>query len=241
VHRIRGDAAPTGPGDPHWLCRWRSAGSTAAKAVDEVLDEHARGGRLTGPLLAREVAAATGRSDLLVAAASNPVRDLDLAAVRWDAAPLVLANRGLSGVDGTLSTAVGAGLAAGRRGRALVGDLAFLHDLNGLLLGPGEPEPDLQVVVLNDDGGGIFGLLEYGEPRHADVFERVFGTPHGADLAALSAGVGVAHERVGDLAGLQRALAAPPAGRSVLEVRAGRAGLRDLHAQIAAAVRAALR
>jgi 2-succinyl-5-enolpyruvyl-6-hydroxy-3-cyclohexene-1-carboxylate synthase len=172
---------------------------------------------------------------VLVCAASNPVRDLDLAARPWDGDRRVLANRGLSGIDGTLSTAVGAALVAGPT-RVLVGDLAFLHDLNGLLLGPGEPEPDLQAVVLNDDGGGIFGLLEHGDPARAAVFERVFGTPHGADLGALCAGLGVPHRRVTDLAALRSALATPPRGRSVVEVRAERSGLRDLHARVAAAV-----
>ena len=74
---------------------------------------------------------------------------------------------------------------------ALLGDLTFLHDANGLLIGPHEPQPDLTVVVVNDDGGGIFTLLEPGEPERAADFERVFGTPTGTDLAALCAAHGV--------------------------------------------------
>ena len=73
---------------------------------------------------------------------------------------------------------------------AIMGDLTFLHDSNGLVIGPDEPRPDLCIVVLNDDGGGIFALLEQGAPEHAGVFERVFGTPHGTDLAALCAATG---------------------------------------------------
>ena len=68
-----------------------------------------------------------------------------------------------------------------------MGDLTFLHDGTGLVIGPDEPRPDLTIVVVNDDGGGIFALLEQGAPEHAAVFERVFGTPHGVDLAALCA------------------------------------------------------
>lgn len=217
--------------DDGWLPEWLAAGSAAADAMDAVL-----GTSLSGPVVAREVAAATAPADVLVLAASNAVRDLDLAGRPWSSARAVVANRGLSGIDGTLSTATGVALATGARTRALVGDLAFLHDLGGLLLGPAEPEAQLQVVVLNDDGGGIFGLLEHGEARFAGVFERVFGTPHGADVASLCAGLGVPHRRAGDAGALRAALADPPPGRSVLEVRADRAGLRRLHEDIRRAV-----
>lgn len=103
------------------------------------------------------------------------------------------------GIDGTVSTAVGAALAYESEGRtvALLGDLTFLHDASGLLIGTGEPRPaDLTIVVANDDGGGIFELLEQGDPQYAGVFERVFGTPHGMDLAALCAAYRVPHRRV---------------------------------------------
>ena len=83
-----------------------------------------------------------------------------------------------------------------------MGDLTFLHDVGGLLRGPLEPSVDLQVVVANDDGGSIFATLEPGEPGREEAFERVFGTPHGTDVAALCAGYGVRHTRVGDVDGL---------------------------------------
>ncbi|TNM69926.1 2-succinyl-5-enolpyruvyl-6-hydroxy-3-cyclohexene-1-carboxylic-acid synthase [Streptomyces sp. NP160] len=235
-----GGAAPTA-----WLRRWQRAGLAAQAVLDAVLDDEARAGRLTGPLLAREVAAAARPGELLVTAASNAVRDLDLAAAPWTvpaSAPLVLAGRGLSGIDGTLSTAVGAALGAGAPTTALVGDLAALHDANGLLLPPGEPAPDLRVVVLDDDGGGIFTGLEHGDPAHPDrsrVFERLFGTPHGRDLVALVGALGVPARRVTDLAGLRAALAAPVRGCEVLVVPADRSGLRDLHARIRGRVRSA--
>jgi len=227
-----------------WLGAWQRAGAAAASAVDAVLDAEAAAGRLSGPLVAREVAAALGEGEGLVAAASNAVRDLDLAAVPWPGAgpavPAVLANRGLAGIDGTLSTASGVALASGAPVRVLVGDLALLHDANGLLLPPGEPEPDLQVVVVNDDGGGIFTGLEHGEPSRAATFERLFGTPHGADLAALAAALGVPHRRADDLASVRAALAGGVRGRSVVEVRTDRAGLRGLHARITAEVATAV-
>ena len=197
--------------------------------------------RLSGLAVARAVAAASTPDDVLVAGSSNPVRDLDLVA-RWDAAPLVLANRGLAGIDGTTSTAAGVAMALpARRVRAYVGDLTFLHDVGGLLRGPGEPSLDLQLVVANDDGGSVFSTLEPGAPAYAAVFERVFGTPHGADLAALCAGYGVRHTRVSDLDGLLPALAAPGTGLSVVEVRVDRAGRRALGERVASEVAAAVR
>src|SRR5690606_38641371 len=98
----------------------------------------------------------------------------------------------------TLSTAAGVALAVGGPVRALVGDLTFLHDVGGLLVGPLETRPDLTVVVANDDGGSIFATLEHGQVGSADVLERVFGTPHGTDLAGLCAGFGVPHVRVAE-------------------------------------------
>ncbi|SDU09409.1 2-succinyl-5-enolpyruvyl-6-hydroxy-3-cyclohexene-1-carboxylic-acid synthase [Jiangella alkaliphila] len=232
-------AADAHADDGEWLTCWQRAAKAAQDAVDGVLTA----GPLSGPAVAALVWAARRPGQTLVAGSSNPIRDLDLAAAPAsavdDAGP-VLANRGLAGIDGTLSTATGVALATGAPVRALVGDLTFLHDIGGLLIGPLEDRPDLQIVVVNDDGGGIFALLEHGDPAHADRFERVFGTPHGADLASLCAGYGVAHRRVTDGASLGSALAEPVTGRSVLEVPVARAALRDLHARLRDAVAAAL-
>jgi 2-succinyl-5-enolpyruvyl-6-hydroxy-3-cyclohexene-1-carboxylate synthase len=145
-----------------------------------------------------------------------------------------------------VSTAVGAALAHGGPAYALLGDLTLLHDTTGFVIGPDEPRPDLTIVVLNDGGGGIFGLLEHGEraqrgEQQAAAFERLFGTPHQADLAALCAGYGVPHRLVTSAAELEVLLSAPPQGAGVVEVRTARAGLRDLHARIRSAVHAAAR
>ena len=115
---------------------------------------------------------------------------------------------------------------------ALLGDLTFLHDANGLLIGPHEPQPDLTVVVVNDDGGGIFTLLEPGEPERAADFERVFGTPTGSDLAALCAAHGVRHEVAQTSEVLAAAVAERPGGLRVVEVRVDRAGHREAHARL---------
>jgi 2-succinyl-5-enolpyruvyl-6-hydroxy-3-cyclohexene-1-carboxylate synthase len=239
VRRVREVPTVTGRAEESWRKSWTVAGRAAQEAVDSVLEE----GKLTGPLVAREVWAAAARDagSALVVAASNPIRDVDLSGhPAQGPAGLVLANRGLSGIDGTVSTAVGvAGCVPVTR--ALVGDLAFLHDLGGLAV-PAEERAalNLQVVVLNDDGGGIFGLLEHGEPSRARSFERVFGTPHGADLGSLCRGLGVPHEVVEDVRCLRERLGVVPNGLSVLEVRADRSGLRELHGRIRESVRRAV-
>lgn len=252
-----------------WLERWLVAGRVAVDTVDAVLaaDDAAGDGRcqLTGPVLAREVAAALGPGEALVAGSSNAVRDLDLAAHAFPAtapAPVsvslseartVLANRGLAGIDGTLSTACGVALARAADGRpvpvrVLVGDLSFLHDATGLLSGPWERRPQVQVVLLDDGGGGIFGLLEPGgravrSAGDAAVFERVFATPSGADLPALCAAVGAAYTAIGEqdgLEGLREALAKPGDGVSVVHVRVDRSARRAQAQVISDAVRSAV-
>jgi 2-succinyl-5-enolpyruvyl-6-hydroxy-3-cyclohexene-1-carboxylate synthase len=232
-------------GDPAWLARWLDEGRCALDAVRAELarldaepgDERdaERAWTVSGPALAAEVAAASGAGDVLVVGASNPIRDLDLVA-DWVAPPVVVANRGLSGIDGTTSTAAGLALGLGRPVRAYVGDLTFLHDVGGLLVGSLERRPDLQLVVANDDGGSVFATLEHGDPAHAAVFERVFGTPHGVDLAALCAGYGIPCTRVEDVAQLRAVLAEPVRGLSVVEVPVDRAGRRELQARMSAAV-----
>ncbi|HEY0804568.1 MAG TPA: thiamine pyrophosphate-binding protein, partial [Pseudonocardiaceae bacterium] len=163
---------------------------------------------------------------------SNPVRFVDLFGRARD--QRIMANRGVAGIDGSVSTAAGLAL-GGTPCYALLGDLTFLHDTNGLLIGPAEPRPDLTVVVLNDDGGGIFALLEQGAPEYADSFERMFGTPHGTDLAALCAAHCLPHLLVSDRDKLLAAL--PPAvGPRVIEIRVDRAGLRDWQARVFRAV-----
>jgi 2-succinyl-5-enolpyruvyl-6-hydroxy-3-cyclohexene-1-carboxylate synthase len=241
--RMRRGGAPDG-----WTEAWRAADAAARDALAQLLDvhdgsgsaRHRSRGTVTGPALARAVAQASTPDDVLVVGPSNPVRDLDLVAA-WDSPPAVLANRGLAGIDGIVSTASGVALALpARRVRALVGDLTFLHDAGGLLRGPLEPELALQVVVANDDGGSVFATLEPGEAADEATFERVFATPHGADLSALCAAFGVRHTRVTGVDGLLPALAAPGPGVGVVEVRVDRAGRRALHARIARQVRAAV-
>lgn len=219
-----------------WARTWGEAAESAAVAVATVV----RDSWPSGPAVARVVLEALTDDDLLVLGSSNAARDVDRAGVAGRRL-LVVGNRGLAGIDGTCATAVGLALSeSDRRVVALMGDLTFLHDVNGLLIGPGEPRPDLTIVVVNDDGGGIFSTLEYGEADRAADFERVFGTPTGADLRALAAAYSVAHEVATDARSLQDALARPADGIRVVEVTVPRAGHRDVRAAVAAAAADAL-
>jgi 2-succinyl-5-enolpyruvyl-6-hydroxy-3-cyclohexene-1-carboxylate synthase len=168
--------------------------------------------------------------------ASSPIRDLDLMVARYAVGDRrkVIANRGLSGIDGTVSTAIGAALgrAHSTRAVALMGDVTFLHDSNALVLGPREPRPDLTIVVVNDDGGSIFATLEQGDPAYADRYEALFGTPHGVDIASFCAATRTPHWRVDSLAELEHALANPNGGIEVVEAVVRRDTRRDLDARI---------
>ncbi|MCX4099303.1 2-succinyl-5-enolpyruvyl-6-hydroxy-3-cyclohexene-1-carboxylic-acid synthase [Nocardia sp. alder85J] len=213
---------------PEWLEQCRAADAAAHRVVRDQLALHPKP---TGLHVAAVVMDALRAGDQLLLGASNPVRDAALvSAPRPDV--VVRSNRGVAGIDGTVSTAVGAALRHPGRTIALIGDLTFLHDAAGLLIGPGEPRPaDLTIVVANDDGGGIFELLEQGDPQYAGVFERVFGTPHGMDLAALCAAYRVPHRQV-DPAQLAVELGGHAHGVRVLEVATERSSLRELHATV---------
>lgn len=221
--------------DSTWWRDWQAAADRAHEAVTTVV----AGSWPSGPAVASLLLDCLPPDARLFVGSSNPVRDLDLA--RHDDAGLVLANRGLAGIDGVVSTAVGMALAhPGGPNYALLGDLTFLHDINGLLIGPGEPRPDLTIVVVNDDGGGIFTLLEYGEPERADSFERVFATPTGRDLGEMARAYGAEFVRVDRARQLRQVLGSPAKGIRVVEVRIDRSTHRDLHTELRQAVHTAI-
>ena len=253
---IRLTGAPgTVPG--RWLNAWRRADAAAARAAGAVLDawhdrpaagedgavaarrRDSREGALSEPEVARELITALPQNALLWCGNSLSVRDIDLLLPPGDNAR-VIASRGASGIDGTFSTAAGAALAhaaehPGAVAFALIGDLSLLHDAPGLALGPAEPRPDLCVVVVNNDGGGIFEGLEPARFK-ARPFERVFGTAHGASIEGLAGAFGVPYtlvERPGDLAKAMAA-ALPGTGPRIIEARTGRAANADLRARMRA-------
>ena len=123
----------------------------------------------------------------LFVASSRPIRDIEAFAIPRTGIE-TFANRGLAGIDGNVSTAFGIALAR-RRTYAIVGDLAFLHDINGLLIGPEETRPNLTFIVIANDGGGIFSTLPQSD---VPGFEKIFGTPHGRDLVAIAESYGIA-------------------------------------------------
>ncbi|MDO5502029.1 MAG: 2-succinyl-5-enolpyruvyl-6-hydroxy-3-cyclohexene-1-carboxylic-acid synthase [Actinomycetia bacterium] len=235
---IDGDAPPANAPST-WLQSWWHAAAATSAAVESELSWG------TGPGLAQAFADALPDGATLVVGSSNSVRDLEIA-VDWsgvsardstaDRSVRVVANRGLAGIDGVVSTAVGVGLASGAPTHALVGDLTFLHDANALLIGPEEPRPDLTIVVANDDGGGIFSTLEPGEPDRAADFERIFGTATGARIADLSRAYGIRYARADSADQLTDLLSRPPAGLSVIEVPIDRSGHRALRERLRVSV-----
>jgi 2-succinyl-5-enolpyruvyl-6-hydroxy-3-cyclohexene-1-carboxylate synthase len=231
---LRLTGTPGGTGSPGgWLDGWQQADEAARRAVDAVLDEDES---LTEPRLARDLASALPEGALLWCGSSQPVRDIDCALLpRADLR--VLASRGTSGIDGTTSSAIGAALAHGGPAVAVIGDLTFLHDAAGLALGPDEPRPDLCLVVVNNDGGGIFSALE--QAAFPGPFERLFGTPHGTGLDHLAAAFGLPYQRLERPGDLTKALQGT--GLRMVEAQTSRTENTELRVRLRAAAAAAIR
>jgi len=212
-----------------WLDEWRRRDADLSARLDRLLDAR---GALTPHHVAGAVSAAVPPGGLLFVGASNPVRDLDLMVAPYAVGDrrMVVGNRGLAGIDGSVSSAVGAALGRphSTRALALMGDVTFLHDSTGLVLGPDEERPDLTIVVVNDDGGSIFASLEQGASEHAASYDRLFGTPHGVDLASLCAATRTPHWKVGSVEELRHALSSPAGGLEVVEAVVRRDDRRDL-------------
>ncbi|GGM60545.1 2-succinyl-5-enolpyruvyl-6-hydroxy-3-cyclohexene-1-carboxylate synthase [Thermopolyspora flexuosa] len=223
---------PVAAGGDGWLRSWRRAEAVARDAIDRVLDA----GGLTEPRLARDLAASLPNGSLLFCGSSMPVRDLDQV-MRPRRGLRVMANRGASGIDGLVSTAIGAAIAHDGPGYALLGDLSLLHDQNGLILGPREPRPDLCLVVVNNDGGGIFSLLP--QAALTGPFERVFGTPHGVDIGYLAAATGTPYTPLASIEDLPKAIRGQ--GLRIVEARTDRAQNAAVHAALRDAAQAAVR
>ena len=183
------------------------------------------------PLIAREAALS---AELLYVASSMPVRDVDAFAPRRGR---VLVNRGLNGIDGIVSSAAGAAAVTGARTLALVGDLALLHDLGGLIAAARLRIP-LGVLCVNNDGGGIFNFLPIAQ--HAARFEELFATPHGLDLEGAARLCGAEFTRVSDAKALRTALQRPAQTLRLLEARTDRAANVAQHRALQEAVIAAL-
>ncbi len=224
-----------------WLADWRRMNDTVGAALERytcALDEPFEGRALA------DIAAALPSGATLAVSSSMPVRDLDAFAAGDARAIRVLANRGANGIDGVVSTSLGAAAAlreaSGGPLVLVIGDLALYHDSNGLLAGKLHGL-DATIVVLNNDGGGIFSFL----PQASDAahFEQLFGTPHGLEFGPLAALYGARYQRADDAASLRTAVAAGIAGRGLhlVELRTERARNVALHQEAWAAVAEALR
>ena len=226
--------------DTEWLTLWREAENAARAALDDVVDNE----KVVELGLAHSLYAVLPADSLLFLGSSMPVRDVFAAAAPREGVT-VLANRGAAGIDGTVSSAIGAALAwqrdGGGRAFAVMGDLTALHDANGLVRGPDEPTPDLTLVVVNNDGGAIFGLLEQGAEVYADAYERVFGTPHGVDFAAWCGATQTPHTRTASVGAAVDAVLDPRgSGIHVVELRTDRADVVRVRRLLQEAVRTAL-
>lgn len=222
-----------GAGGTPWLARWRRAEHRAQAVLDEQLGD---GTALVEPAVARAVAAAAPDGATLVVSSSMPVRD-----VEWYAAPrdglTVHANRGANGIDGVIATAIGVAVGSGRPTVLLIGDLAFVHD-SAALVALARRRLDLSIVVVDNDGGGIFSFLPQAAALPGERFEQLFGTPHGSGIAQLAAAHGLAVTELDDRAELVHWLARRGIGIGV--VRSDRGANVAVHDALHRAVRAAV-
>jgi 2-succinyl-5-enolpyruvyl-6-hydroxy-3-cyclohexene-1-carboxylate synthase len=222
-------AGLTGAAGTPWMARWRHADGLAEAAITRTIADTG----LTEPAAARTVAAALPVDAELVVASSMPVRDLEWFGGRPARAH---ANRGANGIDGVLSTGLGQAL-AGRATVVLLGDVAFVHDSNALVA-LRDRDADLRIVVVDNDGGGIFSFLPQATELARDRFEQLFGTPHGTDVERLAAAHGIPARTVTTREELAAAVTSP--GPSVTRVATDRVENVDVHARLHAAVAAAL-
>ena len=231
------EVAAEPPADPDWLARWRAADDAAAAAVTATL-----GDELSEPLVARVLGEWLDADATVFVASSMPVRDVEEFFAAHELSPRVLSNRGANGIDGTVSSAYGAAAVADGPVVLLVGDVALAHDVGGLLAGR-RLGLALTIVLLNNDGGGIFHFLPVAGAAQRDAFEEHIATPHGLEFRHAAELYGCRYKAVDSLAGLRRALdhsVRAANGTTIIEVRTDRERNLQLHRRVAAAVQQAL-
>lgn len=231
-------AAPPRPAGA-WAGAWAAAEEAAQAAIDAVLAEGEAGGALGEPWLARALHDALPSGSCLVASSSMPVRQLEWFARPRPGAPRLLANRGANGIDGVVSTVLG--VASAHRGGptvGLLGDLAFLHDLSGLVWGAAEEVPRATLVVVDNAGGEIFSFLPYAPALDGPLLERAFTTPQRHDPAEVAAGLGWRVRHVTSRAELTAAAGAAGAGEGieVLVAKTDRGATLEVHRALEEAV-----
>jgi len=170
-----------------WTDGWRDASKSAGGRMDQLLSETEK---LNEPLVACLVSRHIPEGHGLCVASSMPIRDVDTFAATDGVSVTVAANRGASGIDGTVATAAGFARGLGGSVTLLIGDLALLHDLNSLAMLRRIP---VVVVVINNDGGGIFSFLPVA--GHGEFFEPYFGTPQGVGFESAARMFGLAYKQ----------------------------------------------
>src|SRR5581483_11439492 len=211
------------PAPPEWLTSWRAADEAAGEALTQAL-----GDELSEPRVARALGEWLDARATLYVASSMPIRDVELYLPAREDGPRVLANRGANGIDGTVSTAFGAAAADDGPVVLLIGDVALAHDIGGLLAAR-RLKLSLTIVLLNNDGGGIFHFLPVA--GETDAFEEHVATPHGLNFARAAALYGCDFERPNTLAELREAVATSVTGNTttIIEVRTDRVQNLELH------------
>jgi 2-succinyl-5-enolpyruvyl-6-hydroxy-3-cyclohexene-1-carboxylate synthase len=215
---------------------WLRAEAAALEALVEELAGEARGETIGEPALHLALGRAHRDGDLVYTASSMPIRDQEAFLPPGDADVLFLCNRGANGIDGLISSGIGAAQASGQPTTIVSGDLGLLHDLGGLAA-LREVSVPVRIVVIDNDGGGIFHFLPQHEAVAAEEFEALLGTPRGVSVERTAALFDLPHTRLESLADLPAALAA---GTGLVEVRSDRSANVALHRRAAAAVSAAL-
>ena len=240
--RIGTTVKVTGEPTRDWMKICEGAATAGSDAVREALENADHG--FTGLHAAAAVADTLAVGDAAFIGASNPIRDMSLVGLPFDGVDVYSA-RGAAGIDGSVSQAIGVAIGTQTRERdlpraprtvALLGDITFLHDLTGMILGPDEVRPEnLTIVIANDNGGGIFETLETGQDALRGEFEKAFGTPHDVDIEPLVEGFGVDYRRADSAQELLDALAELAefaVGITVVEARVSRNTRRALHQEI---------
>jgi 2-succinyl-5-enolpyruvyl-6-hydroxy-3-cyclohexene-1-carboxylate synthase len=227
----RVDPAPDG-----WLAAWRDADAAISDAVSSALGSESFP---TEPEAVRAAWESAPAGSTVYVASSMPIRDLDAYAGEPRGDIDVLANRGANGIDGLLSASAGAAITAGHRVTAIAGDLSVLHDATALATIARQEIP-VTVVVLNNDGGGIFHFLPQASEVDDERFEQVFGTPHGLSLARVSEAFGVSARRIETESELRDAVRSPGAGPLLVEVHTDRRENVAVHDRLHAAAAQAL-
>jgi 2-succinyl-5-enolpyruvyl-6-hydroxy-3-cyclohexene-1-carboxylate synthase len=219
-------------GERSWCDAWQGCEDMARSAIDDVLDADRQ---VSEPWVARVVSGALDDHEALMVSSSMPIRDVEWFAKRCPR--VVVANRGVNGIDGVVSTGIGVALGSEKPVTVLIGDVAFLHDSNSLI-NLAQRNVAVRVVVVDNNGGGIFSFLDQARTLDSAAFERFFGTPHGSDLTRLALAHGIEAQEVDTREGLLAALRSK--GCRVIVVKTNREENVLVHDRLNRAVAAAL-